>query len=137
VVEIINAFQTLNALNKLAGMSDEFEFFSADEFISDDLDRPTILQNIVSARLPPGHRASLSSGLPPNAIPGFDTVVFTEATGFFAGERFRGLLSFDYRYTFLEMPRTGNPMIDRALQQMPRELQVAGEGEFDLTIVEP
>ena len=136
-LEIIDAFQTIQALNRLAGMPDAYEFYSAIEFVSDDVSTPTIFQNIVSARLGPGHRASLYPGLPATPLPGFDCVVFTEATGFFEGERFGGVLSFDYRYTFLEMPRTGNPQIDQLLRQTPRELQVAGEGEFDLIIADP
>jgi len=136
VVELISSSQSMRELNKLAGLSDEHEFFAADEFISDDVNKPTILQNIIFANLAAGHRASPYPGLGSTPMPSFRCFVLTHATGFFEKHRFRGLLTFDYRYTFLQMPQIGNPVVDQLLRQMPRELQLAGSGEFDLVIAE-
>ncbi len=137
-VTLINPFQSITQLHRLAGLSDDYKFFSGDEFVSVELARPTIFQNVISGRLPPGQSASLFPGMPEMLIPfGFDCTVYTDAIGFIEGNKFKGMLSFEYRYVFIKGSATGNPKFDAMFDNSPREAKMAGEGEFSITISDP
>lgn len=132
-VHIVNAFQELEELNRLAGMSDDFDFYSSDEYVSTDVENPTVFQNIFSANLGRGRRATVVPGLAAIELPAFACTVFTEATGYINEDIFRGVLSFDYQYTFHQWPRTGILMLDTGLAQV-RDVQLEGSGEFEVTL---
>lgn len=129
-VSIRSPYQQLADLNKLAGL-DDYEFYCSDEYISSDIEHPTIFQNVVEGRLEPGAKAKLLPGLPEIALPiGFQFTVYTEATGYVSDEAFEGMLSFHYDYQFIRGRPTGNPQIDRLLFGTPPTAVLEGTGKF-------
>jgi hypothetical protein len=120
-------------LNKLAGLGD-FSFYCADEFISGNVERPTIFQNVVSGELPPGQKVQLLPGLPPIPLPGFQFTVSTYATGYVDGPTFVGVLAFDYRYQLARGFSSGNPVLDAAIAATPATARVEGEGTFKVLL---
>lgn len=136
VVAIRSPYQQLAELNRAAGMGD-YEFLTADEFISTDRERPTIFQNVVSGRLDPGHTFRLMPGMPEMPLPvGFSFTVFTEATGFIENGEFKGVLSFDYDYQIIRGRPTGIAQIDMMVMQAPPTAKLSGVGTFRIITVE-
>lgn len=129
IVGVRSPFQQIAALNRLAGLED-FSFYCSDEFISRNVERPTICQNVVSGELPPGHKAQLLPGLPAIPIPGFQFTVSTYATGYINGPTFVGVLAFDYQYQLVRGFSSGNPTLDAAIAATPAIARVEGEGTF-------
>ncbi|WP_354230875.1 type I restriction endonuclease subunit R [Bradyrhizobium sp. F1.4.3] len=132
-VSVRSPLQQIAALNKLAGLGD-FSFYCSDEFISRNIEGPTILQNVVSGELPPGQKAQLLPGLPLIPLPGFQFTVSTEATGYVDGATFVGVLAFDYRYHILGGFSSGNPVLDAAITATPATARVEGEGTFKVLL---
>ncbi|MGY3033884.1 hypothetical protein ACVIIV_003054 [Bradyrhizobium sp. USDA 4354] len=133
IVGVRSPFQQIAALNKLAGLED-FSFYCADEFISRNVERPTICQNVVSGELPPGHKAQLLPGLPPIPVPGFQFTVSTYATGYVDGTTFVGVLAFDYQYQLIRGFSSGNPTLDAAIATTPATARAKGEGTFKVLL---
>lgn len=135
IVSMRSPLQGLGELNKLAGFED-FEFFSADEFISTDIERPTVFQNFLEGRLEPGAQARILPGMPAIDIPfGFDFTVYTEAIGFATDDLFEGVLSFDYEYRFIKgRPDPRNFLHIQLLHfmTMAPTARVQGEGTFSI-----
>jgi hypothetical protein len=137
-VRMLSPFQQLAELNRLAGFSDDYDFFSADEFVSTDIEQPTIFQNVIEGRLAPGTRAALGMGLPEIPLPfGFQCTVYTEATGFISNPNtFEGVLSFDYTYQIQRGRGSGIPQLDAMFASLPATVSLSGEGEFKVTLAE-
>lgn len=134
VVAVRSPYQQLAELNRLAGMGD-YEFLTSDEFISTDPENPTILQNVLEGRLPPGGRFKLMPGIPEMELPiGFAFTVFTEATGFIENGEFKGVLSFDYDYQMIRGRPSGNHQIDLMISQSPPTAKLTGEGTFRIVV---
>jgi hypothetical protein len=132
-IGVRSPYQQLAALNKLVGLGD-FTFHCSDEFISRDVERPTIFQNVVSEQFPAGQKAQLVPGLPPIPLPAFQFTVSTCATGYVDGPTFVGVLSFDYRYQLARGVLSGNPALDAALAATPATARVEGEGTFKVLL---
>jgi hypothetical protein len=133
-IRILGPYSQFRELNKLAGIGD-FEFFCSDEFISNDIEHPTIFQNIVQGGLKAGTRISLLPGLPDIGLPvGFATKVFTDAIGFVDGDTFRGVASFDYYYEFEPGPLTGIAVLDAMFADAPRTGRLEGTSEFKVLV---
>jgi hypothetical protein len=128
-VTVRSPYQQLAELNKLAGLED-FSFYCSDEFISRDVERPTIFQNVVSGHLAAGHKARLLPGLPAISLPGFQFTVSTNATGYVDGPTFVGALAFDYRYQLTRGVSSGNPTLDAMIAAAPATARIEGEGTF-------
>jgi hypothetical protein len=133
-VRIRSPYQQLAELNKLAGIED-YEFYCSDEYVSAEIERPTIFQNVIQGRLPPGARARILPGVPEFVLPiGFQFTVFTEATGYMDGDAFRGILSFDYAYQLIRGQPSGNPQVDAVFAAMPPTAKLAGVGQFNVLV---
>ena len=135
LVTIRSPYQHLDELNKLAGVGDN-HFWTADEYISTDQNNPTVCQNVVDASLPPGMSFHLAPGFPEIPLPfGFQTTIYTQALGYFDGEVLTGFLSFDYDYTLIRGPLTGNPQLDHLFATAPRKARLIGDGTFRIITV--
>ncbi len=132
-VRVRSPYQNLAELNKLAGIED-FSFYCSDEFISRDVERPTIFQNVVSGGLPAGSKVQLFPGLPIFPLPGFQFTVTTAATGYVEGSTFVGALAFDYRYQLSRGDSSGNRNLDAAIASLPPTARVEGEGTFKINL---
>jgi hypothetical protein len=134
VVSVRSPYQQLAELNKLAGLED-FQFYCADEFVSNNPDRPSIFQNVVRGGLPPGIEVQVSPFSPKVKLPiGFNFACFTEAVGFIDGDAFKGVLAFEYEYELIVGGPSGNPQIDHYLRMMPRVATMTGTGQFSILV---
>jgi hypothetical protein len=129
-VIVRSPYQDLEKINKLAGLGD-YTFWSADEYVSTDQNKPTVFQNVVDGRIEPGTPIRIAPGIPEIPLPiGFQFTVFTEAIGYFDGKVFTGFLSFDYDYTLIRGRPTGNIQVDQLLRTAPSKAKLIGEGTF-------
>lgn len=134
IVNMRSPYPQVAEINKLMGL-DAFEFFSADEYISSDVEKPTIFQNFVEGRVEPGMKVRLLPGMPEIALPvGFTFSVFTEATGFVRNDAFEGVLSFDYNYQIIRGRPSGIAQVDHLIRSAPSTAQVIGEGQFHVLV---
>ncbi|MGD0860388.1 MAG: type I restriction enzyme HsdR N-terminal domain-containing protein [Terracidiphilus sp.] len=86
--------------NSAMGIPDSYDFFSATDYLSDDLERPTIFQNFVTGIVPAGSTFDLP-GVQRVPMPfGWSYTQFTEAVGFVKGDRFVGTMSLTYDFSF-------------------------------------
>jgi hypothetical protein len=133
-IEIRSPIQTLHELNKLAGFT-SYNFYSADEYISTDIESPTIFQNVKEGEVAIGTLATLFPGAPPSPLPfGFQVSVFTEVIGYFDGDVFKGTVSIEYDYFILKGPPTGNPQLDAVISSSPAKAKLCGGGEFTINV---
>jgi hypothetical protein len=133
-VTVLSPYQQFHELNRLAGV-ENFEFFCSDEYISNDVERPTIFQNVVEGRLEPGESARFLPGMPEIILPfGFKFTVVSEATGYVDSATFKGVVAFDYYYEFIRGSPSGNPNLDHMVSNMPRNANLVGEGRFNILL---
>ena len=129
-VTLRSPIQQWDAINKLAGFS-QFDFYSSQEFISTDVENPSIFQNVKSGSVAVGTGFALVPGGPEIPLPyGFDCDVYSHATGYLQDGEFKGSIYFDYHYRFIHGPKTGNPQVDFVLSQIPAEAVLEGDGTF-------
>jgi hypothetical protein len=134
IVRVLSPYQQLSELSKLAGIGD-FEFFSAEEFISSDVQNPTIFQNVLKGQVPAGARAKLAPGIPEIVLPvGFNFTAFSEATGYVDEDTFKGVVSFDYDYQIFRGPSTGNRQLDAMFNSVPMTARIQGSGDFTVVV---
>jgi hypothetical protein len=131
VIDVAPPYSSWKALNEALGIK-FFVFKSADEFISVDKDRPTILQNVFTARMPPGTVAQMLPNQPPIEMPvGFDATAYTEATGWVEDGEFKGLLRFSFDYELVRPANFAfNSMAQAVAQVMGDRFHVDGDGTF-------
>ena len=131
-VIVRSPYQQFEELNKLAGIGD-YDFWASDEYISTDVNTPTICQNVLETSLPVGSPFRLLPGIPEISLPmGFQCTVYTEAIGYFDGEVLTGVLAFDYNYVLVRGRVIGNPQIDHLLANVPSKAKLLGEGTFKI-----
>jgi hypothetical protein len=134
IVSVRSPFQQLAELNKVAGLED-FQFFCSDEYISNNIERPTIFQNVVEGSVDAGATVTLIPGTPPLRLPvGFRFNVFTTATGYVERNTFNGVLYFDYNYQLIRGPLSGNSRLDSVLATVPAVARLEGEGTFKIIL---
>lgn len=101
-------------------------FSCADEYISSDFSRPTLLQNVLDIKIPRGKQVEESILSPAGIIP-FDIEVrtYTQALGFINGTNFKGTFFVDYNYD----SRTAAALFGAA-----NGLEMTHEGNFDIKL---
>lgn len=123
-------FQQLAAVNKFFGL-DEIDFYSSDEYISSDIENPTVFQNVTDVDVPPGVPVSFVLGMP--AIPspiGFRCVCFSEAVGFVENDLFQGVANFRYDYDLRLDGGLIEPALLKFIANMPSQMTIEGSGTF-------
>lgn len=132
-VEILSAFSSFAKLNKLAGI-DGYEFSTSEEYVSTDVEKPSVFQNVIQATIPRGIPVKIPP-LPEIPMPlGVEMKAFTQAVGYVENDKFTGVFEIDYDYVILSDGRTGVPQIDAMLRSVPRTATMLGAGEFDIRI---
>lgn len=121
-VEVKSAIAVMDDLHKAMGFS-PLVFNTADEFISTDVENPTLMQNLLSVHFEAG-TAFPKTMLSPGGVIPFDvlTVCYTEALGFLDGDRFRGTFVIDYEYN-----------LPAGIPGVPSHVEMRTEGTFDIT----
>ncbi|WEZ84624.1 type I restriction enzyme HsdR N-terminal domain-containing protein [Rhizobium sp. 32-5/1] len=120
-----SAHSTFDAINQAVGLG-TFVFKTSDEFVSTDVEVPTLFTNIVEVNAPQGMSIPAGFGRPAMVLPvSFKCICYTEAVGFVHGERFQGTFSVDYQYT---IDTHGLPL------PLPAKARMRGLGHFDLLV---
>lgn len=127
-VDVASAAAMVKGVSRL----DDYDFFSASEFISSDLTSPTIFQNHVDVTTPKGTLISLP-GFPPTPSPfEFRMRAFTEAVGFVDQNRFKGTMRLDYDITMSGLDPFIRRLLESQLGPLPERPELQGAGSFDL-----
>lgn len=84
-------------LNQLSGVS-TYDFYAAEEFLSTDRDKPTILTGLIRFEMPAGTPIGGVGGLRPGLVSPFPMTMsaFTQVTGYLDGGVFEGLFLIEH-----------------------------------------
>jgi hypothetical protein len=132
-VKVASAFAMMQGLSALG--LDEYDFFSASEYVSSDVDQPTIFQNFIEHSIPLGAPLGLPGG---QAVPSpFDyrMKAFTEAVGFVEDGRFKGTMRLDYVLSITGLNPALRPFIEAQFGPFPESCEIRGAGRFDLELI--
>jgi hypothetical protein len=130
-LRIINVTGASRKLNEKLGL-DRFEFTATTREISQNEQTPTIFNNIQIGEISEGEIIE---------VPGIGEIpmpfrisfeVFSEAIGFLDGEVFRGIVSFDYRFSFHSPPNFTSPAIAMLISSVPSTGKLTGSGKFSV-----
>jgi len=134
-VEVANAAAMMRGLNAAMGIDDKYDFYSAAEYLSADVETPTIFQNFEETVLPKGTMLAIP-GLPRIPAPfRYEMKAFTEAVGFIESNRFKGTMRLDYELSFTGLEPLMRMQIERQVGLiLPERANMLGMGRFDLEI---
>ena len=134
-IEIAKAAAMFRELQGSIGAADDYDFYSSDEYISDDPEKPTIFQNLYKSETKAGKMVTDPLGRRAPLPFGFNLTAFTEAVGYVENGRFQGTMRLDYDMALTSMP----PMIRQLLEaqlgsRIPDHARFSGLGSFDITV---
>lgn len=134
IVGHLKVAKSVALLNDLTGGSDEYEFFTATEYISDDPERPSIFQNVVDYTVPVGKMIRIP-GFPAFSMPiAISSTSTTEAVGFVQDDNFVGTMSLAYAFDFSRIPPQMKMAIRPQLGFIPDRAHMAGAGRFKISL---
>lgn len=114
----------------------EYSFFTSDQHISSNIEKPTVFQNIGKGRLEPGRKFSLMPGGPEFPFPaGVDFTIYTEVAVYADDGILQGLMTTDQRCTVLRGPPTGIDVIDQLVEGQPDNARIEGVGKFKIIVM--
>jgi len=120
--------------NSAVGVPDSYDFFSATDYLSDDRERPTIFQNLMTGIVQAGSTFDLP-GMQRLPMPfGWSYTQFTEAVGFVREDRFVGTMSQTYDFIFSNMSPEFRTTMARQFGQIPDTAHITGTGRFEISI---
>ncbi|EHH03370.1 type I restriction enzyme r protein [Agrobacterium tumefaciens CCNWGS0286] len=123
LVDVKSAFVGLDELHKASGFY-PLTFSTADEFLSDDIQKPTLMQNIINIVLPAGTTFPTTLLGPGGTLPiNVEADCYTQALGFVDGNVFRGTYFVDYEYRLIAPPYITLPF---------RKFEMRTEGRFEI-----
>ena len=129
-VEIGQAAAMFRELSDTIGAADDYDFYSADEYVSTDPAHPTIFQNLYEKRTEPGHVAKLA-GFPAVPLPfGFDLKAYTQAVGYVEEGVFRGTMQLDYDLRVIGLAPMYRQMLEARIGKIPEQAIFGGKGIF-------
>ena len=134
-LKVAKSVALLQDLKSITGASDDYDFFSATEYIADDPERPSIFQNVVEHSVPVGQVIRIP-GLPPFPMPvAISSTSYTEAVGFVRGDKFVGTMSLTYEFDFSRIPRQMRMMLRPQLGEVPDRAHMTGAGRFEIALL--
>jgi hypothetical protein len=124
----------LQDLNAAMGISDDYDFFSATEYLSHDPEHPTIFQNQVTNVVPAG-RIIRIPGLPQVPMPfEMSSTAYTEAIGFVQDDTFVGIMRLTYDFGFSNISPQARMLLARQFGPIPAAAHMTGIGRFAISI---
>lgn len=133
-IGVAKASPLAGELSKLLEREDGYDFYSSDEFISADRERPTIFQNFVESHAPVGTRMSVP-GFGEFPIPfGVRTTAISEAIGFVEGDTFQGTMQLSYAF-FFQIPPMLKAALEARLGRLPEIPSAQGGGRFEVKLL--
>lgn len=131
-VEIGKAAAMFRDFSEMVGAADDYDFYSADEYVSTDPEKPTIFQNIYENQTLPGAKTHVP-GLGEVAMPfGFDLKAYTQAVGYVEEGIFRGTMRLDYELAVTGLNPMLRPLLEAQLGQIPERSVFSGVGSFEI-----
>lgn len=120
--------------NKMLGISDDYDFYTAADYISTDSQRPNIFQNLVSNVVPFGTRMGLP-GLGNFPLPmEISSIAFTEAVGYVHDEKFVGVMRLDLSFTFTKLDSQTRMALASQFGNIPEIAEITGTGRFEIEL---
>lgn len=131
-VKVASAAAMMRGLSSLG--LDEYDFYSASEYVSSDVETPSIFQNFADVWTLKGTPLQLP-GLPPVPSPfNFEMKAFTEAVGFVEANCFKGTMRLDYDISFTGMVPVMRTLLEAQIGALPEKAEMQGAGRFDLEL---
>lgn len=135
LVKVAEAAPLMKELRAFLTSAEGYDFYCSEEYISTDIENPTIFQNFYSSHVPAGTVITIP-GLGKVAMPfGFQASATTEAIGFISDDKFCGTMELNYTLLFDPMP----PQIKNALQAqfglIPNISNIQGGGFFEVDLL--
>jgi hypothetical protein len=124
----------MQELNAAMGNSDDYDFFSATEYLSDDPEHPSIFQNMVTNTVPAGRVIGIP-GMPRVPMPfTILSTAFTEAVGFVREDKFVGTMRLIYDFSFSNISPQVQMSLARQFGQIPATGHMTGAGRFEISV---
>jgi hypothetical protein len=135
IVKVAKAAPLAGELSDLLEREDGYDFYSSDEYISVDRDKPTIFQNFIKGNAPAGTMMSVP-GLGKFPAP-FDMrfAATTDAIGFVDGDTFMGTMQLSYEFFFDNMPVMIRTAIEAQFGPLPSVPRAQGGGTFEVKLL--
>lgn len=135
IVNTAKSAPLLGNLSDLVGREDKYDFYTSDEYISTDPERPTIFQNLYQTSTPAGTPVSIPGMGKIPLMFSFQMTATTEAVGYVDGDLFKGTMQLSYEFRFSGM----HPMVKTALEQQlgrfPETPTARGGGMFEVKLL--
>jgi hypothetical protein len=133
-VQVAKVAAFMQELNAVMGLSDNYDFFSATEYLSDDPEHPSIFQNMVTITVPAGKMIRIP-GMPRVAMPlAMSTTAFTEAVGFVQKDKFVGTMRLIYDFSFSNISQQVRLILGRHFGEIPSTAHMTGAGRFEISV---
>lgn len=129
------AFPLMGEMADLIESHDGYDYFSSDEYVSLDREKPTIFQNFIQSETPAGTQMN---------FPGFGTLAApfafryaarTEAVGFVEGDTFKGTMQLEYRFQFRDMSSMIRAGLEAQFGPIPETMTASGGGMFEVKLL--
>lgn len=131
-VEIGKAAAMFRDFSEMVGAADDYDFYSADEYVSTDPHEPTIFQNIYESRTLPGTKTHFP-GAGEIVMPfGIDLKAYTQAVGYVKAGIFQGTMRLDYELTVTGLNSMLRPLLEARLGKIPERSVFSGIGSFEI-----
>src|ERR1035438_7956606 len=129
-VQVAKVDALIQGLNEVIGLSDDYDFFSATEYLPDDPEHPSIFQNMVTNTMPAGRVISIP-GMPRIQMPfAISTSALTEAVCFVQEPKFVGTMRLIYDFSFSNISPQAQVMLARLVGKIPSTAHMTGAGRF-------
>ena len=133
-IEIGKAAAMFREFTEMVGAADDYDFYSASEYISTDPENPTIFQNLYENVTPPGARTRVP-GIGEAVMPfGFALKAYTQAVGYVDAGVFRGTMRLDYELAVTGLSPMLRPMLEAKLGKIPDRSVFGGVGSFEVRL---
>ena len=133
-VEVAQAAAMFRGLSDTIGAVDDYDFYSADEYVSTDPAQPTIFQNLYEKRTEPGRIAKLA-GFPAVPLPfGFDLKAYTQAVGYVEEGVFRSTMQLDYDLRVIGLAPMHRQLLEGRIGRIPERAAFGGKGSFEIKL---
>ncbi len=117
---------------KMLGFSDDYDFFTAAEYLSTDAEQPSIFQNWVSNIVQFGTQMSLP-GLGTFPLPmEVSSTAFTEAIGYVHDDKFVGVMRLELKFIFTKVTPQVRIALAAQFGNIPEVAQITGAGRFEV-----
>lgn len=133
-VEVGKAAAMFRDFSEMVGAADDYEFYSADEYVSTDPEKPTIFQNLYENVTQPGAKTRIP-GMGEAVMPfGFALKAYTQAVGYVDAGVFRGTMKLDYDLAVVGLSPLLRPILEAQLGKIPDHTVFGGSGSFEVRL---